>query len=151
MFTFPEISRRVVQVLSFSRLRWRWTPERFRASAGSTLVWPLLIVPPPVMRMTPIVNHVARSPSTERMVAPEIEVVPDAPVAVTLATRSEAFRVTVMSVSPFGARVPSLDFMPEPDQTQSRPGVGGQSSSESIGPHVWCGEMLSNGSFTLVR
>ena len=100
------------------------------------MVWPLLIVPPPVMRMTPIVNHVERSPSTERIVPPLIEVVPDAPVAVTFATRIEGLRVTVMSVSPFGALAPSFDFTADPVQTQSRPGVGGQSTSESIGPQM---------------
>ena len=100
-------------------------PDRFARPSASEApcVWPLLIVPPPVMRMTPIVNHVERSPRTERIVAPVIEVVPDAPVAVTFATRSEPLRAaTVMSVSAFGARAAEERACaePRPDTVASR-------------------------------
>ena len=57
---------------------------------------------------------------------------------------------TTKSVMELGARLPRARFSAAADQTQSRPLLG-QSSSASVDPQTWCGEMASKASSTPTR
>jgi hypothetical protein len=91
------------------------------------------------------VNHVERSPSLERKSAPLKSTGPG--FTCTSATRLDELREVLRSLR---EPSPSARRIADPRQTQSRPAFG-QSSSASVDPQRWWGEIESKGSGTLLR
>jgi hypothetical protein len=144
-FALPLTERTFVQTDSPARFRWSIAEPALRVRAASVTLWPFWIVVAPVRRRTPIVNQLERSPSLERKVAPVKSTGPG--LTCTSATRLDELREVLRSLR---APSPRARRIAGPRQTQSRPAFA-QSSSASVGPQRWCGEIESKGSGTLFR